>query len=140
MATYEIREDRTDFYYPFTVYVDGNPTKKHFGSQRGAQSWIDDQQYEDGVDPVMFNLLFGAEKPENVMSQPEPRPEKQVVFLDGPYEAGAIIADKNNHQYRVTQASYWLSEKDVADLEDGWDVTDQVGWRTPAELVEDTHV
>jgi hypothetical protein len=65
-------------------------------------------------------------------------PEKSVVFTtDRQYQVGEKIADKKNRTYTVTEKSWWLSEEDAADLEDGWDINASSGWHTPAMLVEE---
>jgi len=63
-----------------------------------------------------------------------PVAQEHIVILDGPYEVGVIVSDEYDRQYHVTEQSYWLSESDVADLEDQ-DIFEQSGWHTKASLV-----
>lgn len=61
--------------------------------------------------------------------------EEKVVFItDRQYRAGETLVD-DGHKYTVTKDSYWLSARDVAEMEEGFDAFTEVGWHTPAQLI-----
>ncbi len=78
----------------------------------------------------------------NSSRKPEPKleaePEKECTFVGrDSYQIGDIITDKSGHKYRAVEPSFYISEREASDLEDGFDAFVDVGWHTKAALVED---
>ena len=67
-----------------------------------------------------------------------PPAEKECTFVGSDqYSVGDIITDKYGRKYRATKPSFYISEREAADLEDGFDTFVDAGWHTDAALVED---
>lgn len=83
-----------------------------------------------------IEALFRAEQ--HTTQKPKPKlPDKEVEFASGPHQVGEVITDRSGYKYRVTKASYYISAREAADLEDGWDAHVESGWHTPATLIEE---
>jgi hypothetical protein len=78
---------------------------------------------------------FGPNSSRKLAAEPEPERECTFVGRDS-HQIGDIITDKSGHKYRVIEPSFYLSERDVADLEDANDIFVDAGWHTNAVLVE----
>jgi hypothetical protein len=138
MAHYEVREDaNSNPIYPFYIFSheDGKPLPGRFASYVGAQKGIENIEKASNYDDNLFNAFFSDDDPAS-RAIVRPPAVKNVIFFDGQYEVGTIITDRDGNRYQTTKKSYHLSARDVADLEDGWDVTEQIGWHTPATLIE----
>lgn len=90
--------------------------------------------------PEFVAILSKHNKDEGYLPVKEvepPAPEQETTFItDNPYEVGDIILDKHNRQYRTIEKSFYLSERDVADMEDANDIFVDSGWHTKAVLVD----
>lgn len=139
MVYYEVREDASsDPVYPFYIFSheDGKPLPDRFVSREEAQKNIEIIERASEYDNNLFNDFFLSDELFPFVDKKK-TPPKDVVFFDGPYVVGAIILDRDDNRYQATEKSYYLSAREVADLEDGWDVTEQAGWHTPATLIEE---
>lgn len=139
---YEIREDSSNKYWPFTVWnlTENWEVGRRFPTREEAQAEIDkwvSGAYE--LDENLFNLLPDPDYPESwgkaqPSSETEKAPEEEAEFVSNvAHKVGEEIAD-DGHVYLVIQNSYYISERDAADIEDGWDAQVSVGWHTLARL------
>lgn len=80
---------------------------------------------------------IGIETHRKRTNTPTPPPaKKEVVFVtEDQHQVGDILKDAHGREYRVTKLSYWLSDRDVADMEDQDIFGVQAGWQTEARLV-----
>lgn len=95
------------------------------------------------VDKNLLNAFIRAEdayahRYAHPLAEPTTPPAKQeVVFVtDSKYQIGDEITDKHGRLYRVTKESYWLSQRDVDDLDDQDIFGVESGWQTEARLAE----
>ncbi len=160
---YEVREDTSDQYRPFRVFnlTDSEYIKHHFPTPEQAQAWIDDV---DARTPnlYLFNLLMDdnatPDRPLTTEEQatydrqqaewearhpvqetpavPESAPaQEEVLFiLDTSRTIGEVIIDKDGNEYIAVEDAWYISPADAADIEEGFDVADRVGWHVNARL------
>lgn len=88
--------------------------------------------YQYGMRSEIGNFYRSSFEDKLERMDPQP-PVPSEVTLDIPGKVGDIVS-WHGHQYRVTETNY-ISGREAADLEDGFDVFDAQGWYTRGVLV-----
>jgi len=132
---YEIREDASNKYWPFQVF---NLTKGWavdlFPTREAAQKRIDALSTPiDHENSVAWKVLSEAEEAwEHRFSKPLPEPEQSAlpdeIELLNQEQVGTIIEYRGS-EWLVTTC-YYLTERNVIDIEDVNDVSLSVGWHS----------
>jgi hypothetical protein len=161
--TYEIKynQQAREFY----VYDEaGTRYGSGFLNEKHAQRFIDETLSRPApeFDLFLFNNVFGDEIRQSGDAQPEieagtqvqatyerqkaetetqqaaqpasePLPAQEEITVNEERAIGTIV-EHNGRQYRVT-ACRWLSDQDVAEAEDGFDVFLYAGWNSALTLI-----
>ena len=123
----------------------------HNSVTRSREAAIKESAYRQEHPPVkiapdmdLFNAAIEADRAyanrfNQPLSEPTPPPARQeVVFVtERKHQVGDILNDQHGRAYRVIKASYWLSDRDVNDLDDQDIFGAQAGWQTEAKLMEE---
>jgi len=132
---YEIREDPSNKYWSFQVFnlTDGWMVDR-FPTREEAQKRIDQLTTPiDHENSVAWKAISDAEEAwEHRFSKPLPEPEQpalpdEIELLN--QETVGTIIEYRGAQWLVT-ACYYLTERDVIDIEDVNDVSLSVGWHS----------
>jgi hypothetical protein len=140
-AVYDRKEQkvtRAD-HSPYTTWNDVHQERAH--AEEEAATCNAQAPKEIEVDMGILGILVETEKDwENRFETPLPEPtppqaEEETVFVsDEPRQVGDEITDRYGHIYVAIEASWYLSERDIADLEDQDVLGAAVGWQTKAKL------
>src|SRR5258708_3104916 len=138
MAEYEIREDSSNKYWPFTVF---NLTKNwevgsRLATREDAQAKIDQLSKPIEFDLDLFNMIPDPDDPTWGQAQPpEQKETKDEIVIDSQETVGSII-EFHGDKWLVVSSRY-ITAKEAADLEDGWDAYVQPGWDTVLRKVKE---
>ena len=135
---YEIREDSSKKYWPFTVFnlTKGWEVGRRFATREDAQAEIDKLSRPVEFDEDLFNMIPDPDDPSwgQAQSKPEQKEAEDEIVIDSQETVGSII-EFHGDKWLVVSSRY-ITAKEAADLEDGWDAYVQPGWDTVLRKVK----
>ena len=133
---YEIREDELNPFYPFVVFnLTENRRVQSYVTKAEAQAVIDRASQPVEFDEVLFNMIPDPDYPSWGQAQPpEQKEAEDEIVIDSQEQVGSII-EFHGDKWLVVSSRY-ITAKEAADLEDGWDAYVQPGWDTVLRKVK----